>query len=184
MRYDADKHRRRSIRLNDYDYGQSGAYFVTVCTKNRECLFGEVVDGAMRSNELGRAAADSWEWLGRQYEQISLDAWVIMPNHLHGVIILDDLRKGGSRTAPTAGIKTKTLGRVVGAFKTVSTKKINIVRGTPAVPVWQRNYYEHVIRSEDELHRIQTYIENNALKWDMDQENPAATNSENREPWE
>ncbi len=174
MHYDPDKHHRRSIRLADYDYKQSGAYFITVCAKHRQCLFGEIADGEMRLNELGRAVEECWEWLAQRYQQVSLDAWIIMPNHLHGVIVLDDFNKGGSRTAPTPEIRPKPLGRLIGAFKTVSTKKINVLRRAPGAPVWQRNYYEHVIRSEDEWHRIRTYIEENPLKWDIDQENPAA----------
>src|SRR5690242_4629520 len=109
MHYDPDKHHRRSIRLADYDYKQSGAYFITVCMKDRECLFGQIIEGEMRLNELGKAAAECWEWLGRQYPQVSLDAWIVMPNHLHGVIVLDNFHKGGSRTAPTRQPKPKPL---------------------------------------------------------------------------
>jgi len=166
-----DKRRRRSIRLRDYDYSQPGAYFATICTKDRQCLFGDVIGGEMRLNEFGQIVEYCWEWLENQYEYVELDAYVVMPNHLHGIIlIMDDRRRGGSRTAPTT--KRKSLGRLIGAFKTVSTKSINKTRGIPNSVVWQRNYYEHVIRNEDELNEIREYIANNPLKWESDEENP------------
>ncbi|MBC7263734.1 MAG: transposase [Chloroflexi bacterium] len=171
MPYDPQKHHRRSIRLRDYDYSQAGAYFVTLCTRNRECLFGDVVDGEMRLNEFGAAVEESWKWLAEQYEYVALDEWVIMPNHVHGIIwIVDDPGRGSSRTAPT--MKRKPLGRLIGAFKTVSTKRINEMNGTPGAPVWQRNYYEHVIRSEAELNRIRRYIAANPWQWQWDGNNP------------
>ena len=91
---------RRSIRLRDFDYSQPGAYFVTICALDRECLFGDVVGGKVTLNELGIIVAETWQWLERQYEYVVLDEWVVMPNHLHGVIVITDCR-GGSRTAPT-----------------------------------------------------------------------------------
>jgi hypothetical protein len=94
-------HRRRSIRLPGYDYSQPGGYFVTVCTKDRECVFGEVVEGEVRLNEAGRVIADTWKWLGRHYSYVELDEWVIMPNHLHAIVIMhanptDEPGRGGS----------------------------------------------------------------------------------------
>src|SRR3989338_8854106 len=97
MRYDPKKHHRRSIRLSGYDYSQAGAYFVTICTQNRQCLFGEIVDGKMRLNEYGWVVAKCWEWLGWQYQHVDLDGWVVMPNHLHGVIMIGDVGTGGFR---------------------------------------------------------------------------------------
>ena len=96
MSYDPNKHHRRSVRLKGYDYMQVGAYFVTICTQNRECLFGEVVDGEMQVNEFGHVVADCWRWLGNQYPYIVIDGWVVMPNHLHGIIvIMNDECRGG-----------------------------------------------------------------------------------------
>ena len=164
MRYDPEKHHRRSIRLQGYDYSRAGAYFVTLCTQNRECLFGDVVDGETRLNPVGQIAGDAWKWLASQYDYVELDEWVIMPNHLHGIIIISDGR-GGSRTAPTR----KPIGRLVGAFKTVSTKHINKLRNTPGEKLWQRNYWEHIVRNEPELKRIREYIRNNPSQWEMDQ---------------
>jgi REP element-mobilizing transposase RayT len=176
------KHHRRSIRLKGYDYTQAGAYFVTICTQDRACLFGDVVDGQMRVNECGQVVADSWLWLSVRYLHVDLDEWVVMPNHLHGIIILtgpDD--RGGSRTAPTEN--RKPLGRLIGAFKTISTKRLNGLRNAPRVPVWQRNYYEHIVRSEESLTRIRSYITDNPARWDEDRENPQAIRFEPEGLW-
>ena len=97
---------------------------------------------------------------------------VIMPNHLHGIIVISDMCRGASRSAPTGVAKRKPLGRLVGAFKTVSTKRINEIRGTLGVPVWQRNYYERVIRNGEELNRVRQYIIDNPAHWEEDRENP------------
>jgi putative transposase len=178
MKYNSDIHHRRSIRLTGYDYSQTGAYFVTICARDRECLFGDIVGEEMRLNEYGRIAGESWEWLSRRYEYIDIDEWVVMPNHLHGILLVNaECRggsqcKGGSRTAPTETIKRKSLGRLIGAFKTVSSKQINQIRNTPGYPIWQRNYYEHVIRNEEDMNRIRQYIIENPWKWVEDDDNP------------
>ncbi|MDF0666327.1 MAG: hypothetical protein P0119_09705 [Nitrospira sp.] len=167
------RHHRRSIRLKGYDYAQAGAYFVTMCTQNRACLFGNVVDGQMRLNECGQVVADSWLWLSARYPHVDLDEWVVMPNHLHGIIILTGPDgRGGSRTAPTEN--RKPIGRLIGAFKTVSTKRLNTMHNSPGVPVWQRNYYEHIVRSEEALIHIRRYIVGNPAHWEEDRENPQA----------
>lgn len=101
MKYNPEIHHRHSIRLKEYDYSQAGAYFMTICTLNRECLLGDFVNGAMRLNEAGKFVADSWKWLAEQYDHVSLDAYVVMPNHLHGIIVITDGCRGGSRTGPT-----------------------------------------------------------------------------------
>ncbi|NJC87341.1 MAG: transposase [Desulfuromonas sp.] len=170
MTYSPANHTRRSIRLKDYDYRQNGFYFVTICTQARICLFGEIIDGEMRPNEIGLAVSESLNWLANQYPQVKLDTWVLMPNHIHSIVIVSADKPGGSRTAPTE--KTKPLGRLIGAFKTVSTKRINLLHNTPGNPVWQRNYYERVIRDEAELSRAREYIADNPRRWDMDKENP------------
>jgi REP element-mobilizing transposase RayT len=176
MKYDPEVHHRRSIRLKNYDYSHSGAYFVTVCTHNRECLLGEITDSEMVVNEYGTIVSKSWEWLGVQYDHVELDAWMIMPNHMHGIIVINhDSCRGGSRTAPTATVpmmKRKPVGRLIGAFKTVSTKQINQIRNTPGISVWQRNYYEHIIRDEKSLENIRNYIINNPAQWEEDENNP------------
>jgi REP element-mobilizing transposase RayT len=170
MKFDPQKHHRHSIRLQRYDYSQAGAYFVTIVAWQREMLFGEFVDGVMVLNDFGKIVAEKWQWLETQYEYVELGAWVIMPNHHHGILVIHDGR-GGSRPAPTP-IKRKPLGGLIGAFKTVSTKHINLLRDTEGQVVWQRNYYEHIIRNESEMDRITRYIESNPSMWMDDDENP------------
>ncbi|NJO74384.1 MAG: transposase, partial [Leptolyngbyaceae cyanobacterium RM1_406_9] len=108
MKYNLDKHHRRSIRLQGYDYSSPGAYFITVCTHQRECLFGEITDGEMRLNELGQIAANVYLWLAMQYSYVHLDAWVVMPNHLHGILVLTD--PVGRCECPTKTHTPKSLG--------------------------------------------------------------------------
>jgi len=148
--YNPDIHQRKSIRLKHYDYSSAGAYFVTIGTKNRECLFGEISKGKMVLNEYGQIATGSWLWLSQKYLYVDLDEWIIMPNHLHGIIVINTECRGGSRTAPTNMTKRKPLGRLIGAFKTVSSKHINVIRNIPGALVWQRNYYEHIVRNKKE----------------------------------
>ncbi len=175
MTYGPHIHHRRSIRLPGYDYTAAGGYFITICTQHRECLFGEVVNGEMRLNEAGTMVAECWQWLPTQYPQVEIDVWVVMPNHFHGILFIADAGRGGSRTAPTIQTREKPLGRLIGAFKTVSTKRLNLLRHTPGMPLWQRNYYEHIIRNEDDLNAICHYIANNPLRWAEDENNPVAS---------
>jgi len=120
--------------------------------------------------QYGRIVEKSWKWLSQQYSYVHLDEYVVMPNHLHGIIIVS---RGGSRTAQTGNTpKYKPLSRLVGAFKTVSTKQVNIIRSTPGRKLWQRNYYEHIIRNEEELNHIRQYIAENPINWRKDEENP------------
>jgi len=123
-------------------------------------------------NDFGEMVAESWEWLATRYGYVELDEWMIMPNHMHGIIVITDVCGGGSRTALTG--KRKPIGRLVGAFKTVSTKRITHLRNTPGIKIWQRNYCEHIIRNDDELNRIREYPANNPAQWEMDRENPNA----------
>ena len=172
MKYDAKKHHRRSIRLDGYGYSKAGAYFVTICTKNRECLFGEIVDGEMRLNDAGRMVQSVWIELPRHYAGVNIDAFVTMPNHVHGIIVLMDVGIVGAGFKPAPTKKRHCLPEIVRAFKTFSARHINQWRGTCGTPVWQRNYYERVIRVEDDMDRIRRYIEDNPALWETDQENP------------
>ncbi len=192
MAYDPEVHHRRSIRLRGYDYSQPGSYYVTICTQAKEHLFGHVVEGGMRRNEWGDYAARCWEWLAQQYPYVDLDEWILMPNHLHGIIVITD-RGGGSRSAPgtngktgggsrTAPTRRKPLGGLVGAFKTVSTDRINERRGTPARLLWQRDFYDHIIRDDDELDKIREYIRTNPLRWNTDPERTAPIEQDPRPP--
>jgi REP element-mobilizing transposase RayT len=171
--HDAKNPSRRSLRLQGHDYSQTGAYFITLCTRNRESLFGDIVDGSMRLNATGLIVAESWKWLATQYNHVELDEWVIMPNHLHGVIVITDDRRGGSRTARATRTtapesQRKPIGGLIGAFKTISTKRINEYRSNMGSGIWQRNYYEHIIRNEPELSSIREYMQNNPMQWEMD----------------
>jgi REP element-mobilizing transposase RayT len=202
MTDDPYRHHRRSIRLKGYDYAQPGAYFITICTQDRAYLFGEVVDGEMRLNEYGKVVEFTWHDLVNHVSGIALDAFVVMPNHVHGIVIITDgpaattAVGAGSEPAPTEPAPTEpaptepapTLNRhglpeIVRQFKTFSARRINALRGTLGVPVWQRNYYEHVIRDEESLSRIRQYILENPARWAVDRENPAAVQPEPEGAW-
>ena len=219
MTYNPVKHHRRSIRLQGYDYSSAGAYFVTICAKDRAGLFGDVVDGEMVLNPIGQIVDDEWRLSPTLRDEIDLDEWVVMPNHMHGIVVIDTSRRRGDRlvarddrlvarddrlvargdrqatggdrratggdrratggdrpVAPTTngvgcGPKPRSLGAFIAGFKSAATKRINEFRGTPRVPVWQRNYHERIIRDADELHRIRQYIIDNPARWDMDRDN-------------
>ena len=173
MKFKPERHHRRSIRLQGYNYAQAGAYFVTVCTQRRDCLFGDVSEGQMRLNSLGTIVQACWADLPHHYAHVELDAFVVMPNHVHGIILLTDVG-AGFKPAPTRPVPANRHGlpEIVRAFKTFSARRINERRAAPGVPIWQRNYYEHVIRNEDDLQRIREYIQSNTLKWKDDPDNP------------
>jgi REP element-mobilizing transposase RayT len=204
MTQESDKQQRRSIRLPGYDYAQAGGYFVTIVTRDRECLFGEVIEGKMRPNEFGCIVQAAWSELPDHYQGVQCDVFVVMPNHVHGIIVLvergaveeSDVGAGlkpalpnfRPATTPRAGFKpAPTLTQIIRAFKTFSARRINELRTTPGLPVWQRNYYEHVVRGENELNGIREYIANNPVQWEMDRENPLRTSNESRrkaEAWQ
>jgi REP element-mobilizing transposase RayT len=220
MTYDPDIHHRRSIRLADYDYALEGTYFVTVCTESHLCLLGEITDGTMRLNESGRIVYDAWRDLPNHYPHVELDAFVVMPNHVHMIVVLIPAGAGfkpapinGPNTATTdivgagfepapiygpcstpsnvkrAGLKPAPtnlrhgLPEIVRAFKTFSSRRVNEHRATHGQPLWQRNYYEHVIRNDVDLNRIRQYIADNPARWAFDHNNPAATNPDPETPW-
>jgi REP element-mobilizing transposase RayT len=157
---------RKSLRLKGYDYSLTGGYFVTLCTKGREAIFGTVIADQMHLNELGEIVLKCWKDLPRHYSNVELDEFVVMPNHVHGVVML----RAGLKPAPTSNRKTHGLPEIVRAFKTFSSRRINVLRKIP-LSVWQRAYYEHIIRNDDELHAIRKYIQNNPLSWQFDELN-------------
>ncbi len=169
-------HRRRSIRLPGYDYSSAGAYFVTVCTKNNKCLFGDIVDGVMGLNQAGKIIHTVWHELPMHYAAIDLDVFVIMPNHVHGIIVLTGTSVVGAGLAlpgsEGAASSAPTLGNVMRTFKSLSAIRVNRVLMRTGQPLWQRNYYEHIIRNEARLYRIREYIVGNPQNWIMDPENP------------
>ena len=161
---------RQSIRLKEYDYTQSGAYFVTICTRNRDPLFGVVVNDKMVLNGFGQIVQAEWSRTSEVTADVALDTFVVMPNYLHGILLLDRTDPGGLRVGATrrvartrhpTGLGASTLGAIIGQFKSLATKRINTLRGTPGLSAWQRNYYEHVIRSEADLDRVREYIVSN-----------------------
>jgi len=167
MPYDPRKHHRRSIRLKDYDYTQAGAYFVTICTHRRECVLGDVAAGAMVLSQMGRIVRACWGEIPDHFAHVELDASVVMPDHIHGIIVIVEgtacraLNRALNR-APTTESFGKpvpgSLPTIIRSFKSAATRLINQHRGTPGARVWQRNYYEHLIRNERALARIRRYI--------------------------
>ncbi len=181
MRFDPDRHHRRSIRLKDYNYAQTGAYFVTVCTHEWECVFGNVIDGEVQLNKYGKIVTACWEEIPNHFMGTELDAFVVMPNHIHGVVVIANGEKQPASARAThasplqrpCGPQPKSIGSIIGAFKSASTKGVNEMRQTPGMPLWHRNYYEYVIRDENELARIREYIAANPARWAEDVNNPA-----------
>jgi putative transposase len=146
---------RHSIRLKDYDYSTPGAYFVTICINGRKPL--------LRQLRFRKTVEEAWAWLPERFGNIDLDEFVVMPDHIHFVICLlhRDARRGGHLAAQGGRTPAPTLPNIVGAFKTVAAKAINRARGCVGEPVWQRNYFEHIVRTDSELERIREYIRNN-----------------------
>jgi len=175
-RYDPQKHHRRSIRLKGWDYRKPGWYYVTMVVQNRECLFGKVVHGEMVLNEYGKICDQCWLSITDHFDNVKLDKYQIMPNHLHGIIVIepnenddvgdvDDLV--GSRHALTLHKRqndhpirefgkplSHSLSTIIGSFRSAVSNQINKCRQTPGAKLWQRNYWEHIIRDENELTRI------------------------------
>ncbi len=183
MKYDPDKQHRKSIRLRNYDYASTGAYFVTLCTYQREHLFGEIVDGDMQLNELGSIVHFEWKWTEIVRPTIDMDVYVVMPNHLHGIVVFggedrnfslnsNEVAIGvGADSSPPLHRPKRSLGSFVWQFKATTTKRINALRNTPGTPIWQRNYHEHIIRNDKDCNRIREYIQYNPQNWSTDEEN-------------
>ena len=193
MKYNPEIHHRRSIRLKGYNYTQAGAYFVTICSYQRMHVFGEVINGEMIPNDTGKTARQEWFKTAelRPYVKLYDDEFVIMPNHGHGIIwIVDDnvgirrrriqdLEKQGAqqRRAPTE--KTESFGRpvkgsiptIVRAYKSAVTYAVNAAQNMRGAVLWQKNYYEHIIRNDRQLNNIRWYIRNNPLHWQLDRDN-------------
>jgi putative transposase len=245
MKYNPDKHKRRSIRLRGYDYSAPGAYFITICTHQRQCLFGEIVAGQMELNATGLWVQSCWQRLPHRFSQLTLDVFVIMPNHLHGILWLGDDRSldedrsgrgeafgqksleqpeifvpnaspphkpnvspnqpnGDADTPrkgeafgqkmleqsevfvpnasplptpynspiPPNGTKSGSIAAIVQNFKSITTRRINQIQNNTGRTLWQRNYYERIIRDNTALQNIQDYIRNNPQSWQQDRLHP------------
>ncbi len=164
------------MRLNDYDYRQNGAYFVTVCAYRHANLFGSIEDGVMTPNAIGRIIAEEWRKTAELRPYVGLDGFVVMPNHLHGIIAMFDDEQGAIQQVATAAsnsrrsktLQARSLGAIVGRFKGKVTRRSHELPGYRDLVVWQRNYYEHIIRSEKSLQAIREYIAMNPSRWAED----------------
>ena len=185
MSYNPEKHHRRSIRARGYDYSSPGYYFVNACTQHRECFYGEVVGTEMQLNDAGRMVEHWWQRLAGKFVQVDLDEHITMPNHLHGIIVIVDRHTRAPMYAPScdgsdaASLPRKRvpLGEIVQWFKTMTTNEF--IRGVKESgwprfdrKLWQRDYFEHVIRDEKSLNNIRRYIRANPLMWPFDRDNP------------
>ena len=181
-----DLPQRKSIRLQGFDYAQAGAYFVTICTQGKRCLLSSIVGKSVELTLAGEIVRAVWNSLPERFPRLVLDEFVIMPNHLHGVLGLI-----GAGLAPPAVNPGKTVSMmeadapkkpaapkkyslpdVMGAFKSISTIQVNKRLQRKGIPLWQRSYYEHIIRKGEDLRKIQQYILENPLNWALDTENP------------
>lgn len=193
--FDPKRHHRSSIRLKGYDYSGEGLYFVTICTQERERVLGEIKDGRMVLSGFGEIAKRCWEEIPGHFENVGLDEYIIMPNHVHGVILLQEVPRRDEVTSSLQVAsplqvpsfhtwvsetesqrliinRSPTLGQIVAFYKYRSTKLINVTRNVPGTRFWQRNYYEHIIRDDNDLDRIRKYINDNVAKWSEEKDNP------------
>ncbi len=161
MTYDPSIHHRKSIRLKEYDYAESGMYFFTVCCHDKKALLGHISEGEIELNRFGEIVHEVWLDLPKHYAQIKLDEFVVMPNHIHGILVINP-------PAGESGAKKHTLSEIIRALKTFSARQINALRSLAGVPVWQRNYYEHIIRDESSYTTIAEYIQTNPMQWEKD----------------
>ena len=193
MPYDPQRHHRRSTRYPGFDYTSPGPYFVTICVQGFECLLGEVADWQMHPNAWGQIVEEAWPVLSQRFPHIELDACVVMPNHFHAIIGIveappeENMRTGNEdeetsslRTASGTGVVSTplrqpplgSLGQIIAYFKHETTKRINVQRDAAGSRFWQRNYYEHIIRNEDDYQRCCRYSAENPVRWETDRENP------------
>jgi putative transposase len=203
MPYDPEKHRRRSIRLRDYDYRSAGAYFVTLCAYKNICLFGDIIDGRMCLSDLGQVADACWRIIPAHHPHVALDSFVVMPNHVHGILIIKraagsedkaettgatesgedtggigavgaryisplPAKRNPSLSLPPISPPPGSLGVIVGTYKAAVTRQVNRQYWSPEGTVWQRSYYEQVIRSRDALRRARIYVALNPARWMAD----------------
>jgi REP element-mobilizing transposase RayT len=173
MPYNPDIHHRRSIRLKDYDYTQAGAYFITICTKQKQCIFGDIKNGEMRLNALGAIADRCWQQIPIHFPNTALDIYIIMPNHLHSILWILESSSKNKEPRKFGNIVTGSIASIIRSYKAAVTKQINqicILEGVSLI--WQGNYYEEIIRDEKNLNNIRKYIFENPINWNQDEEKP------------
>jgi len=182
---------RRSGRLKGFDYTTPGLYFVTICTRERAGVLGDLHAGSIVLSPIGEIVRQTWAEIPGHFPNVDLDEYVVMPNHLHGLLCIVDVTVGAQHPAPAVlgrcaaplrqppqrptrpRVIPGSLGAIVRTFKSASTRRANLRSGTPGASFWQRNYYEHVIRDEEGLNHVRAYIKENPLRWSLDKENPA-----------
>ena len=191
MNSKSDLPRRRSMRLRGYDYSQPGAYFVSICVQHRKCLFGTITDGEMRLNRIAQIVVECWNLIPQHFPSVELGESVIMPNHMHGIIAwgITETRTPHPRENPTnrrgevsssndtnpnrrGEVSSPALSKIMAYFKYQSTKHINQHHNTLGTRIWQRNYHDHIIRDDKDLQRLRQYIQDNPMKWELDQLHP------------
>lgn len=184
MPYDPKLHHRKSIRLPHWDYSWGWWYYVTMCTKDRACLLSNIMKDRVVLTEIGGIVDLHWKDIPNHFPGVELDDYVIMPNHVHGIIIIDDGSVGAIHESPQRSSPEQSqtiiqrrkmlLPKIIGRFKMNCAKQSNVLRKSQGLSFWQRGYYEHIIRNDADLTRIRTYVANNPLKWAVDEENPAS----------
>jgi putative transposase len=174
MKYDPSIHHRRSIRLQGYDYTQPGVYFFTICTQDRQCLFGRVVNGSVELSGDGVVAQECWEELPAHCHHVTLDTFVVMPNHVHGILVIadhviDTISESQKEQfgKPIAG----SIPTIIRLYKAAVTRRVNQRHGTPGARIWQRNYHEQIVRDDRSLHQIRNYIVYNPPRWGFSRSN-------------
>lgn len=203
MPFDPDRHHRRSIRLHGYDYTRYGVYFITICEVHRECLFGEGRDGKVRLNEFGEIVREEWLRTPTLRPYVHLEEFIVMPNHFHGILVVDHRAAGVGATRASPCLRTETrarhvtlqlqnemphgpkpgsVGSIVGSFKSAVSRRINAVRDTPGSRVFQRDYYDHIIHG-GELQAIARYIRDNPRDWLEDPDNFTIGNIPTEDYW-
>ncbi len=163
--------RRKDIRIPEFDYSQPGAFFVTIVTKDRKTLFGQVDNGKMVLNNVGKLAEEVWLALPTHFPNVELGEWVIMPNHIHGIISINvEATHASPLPRISKGPAPGSIGSIIGSFKSVVTKRVHQISKNTNNNLWQRNYYEHIIRNERDCQSIYDYIIANRLNWEKDEE--------------
>jgi REP element-mobilizing transposase RayT len=188
-KYTSGIHQRHSLRLPGFDYSSVAAYFVTICVDANQCLLGEIENNIMVKNTFGNIVENTWHDLPSHTKNIRLDEFIVMPNHIHGIIFIIEneanlingenfekifpIKEFDELTSPVPIIQRRKmiLSKLIGRLKMVSAKQINQIRNTPQTSFWKRNYYDHIIRDHSDLNRCREYIINNPQKWAEDREN-------------
>jgi putative transposase len=172
---------RRHTRLAGWNYRSSHAYFITICTRARECVFGSVTGDMVFFSQRGIIARDCWLDIPKHHGHVELDAMVVMPNHLHGILLFvaDAPSVVATPASPPSGPQPGSLGAVIGSYKSAVSRTINRLRPGGARPLWQQNYHEHIIRTDRAMEQIRDYIEANPQRWVQDEENPDGDGTDN-----